>query len=376
MKHSKIVGGSTAHRVIKCPASVNLSAVMPEKPSSSYADEGTLLHTVISQVLDEGASPVDLLGMKYKDITFTQELLDDKIAPALALFDNLEAEVGDAIEFVVEKEVNLGAKFEGVFGSSDLIGRYGNTALVLDWKFGSGVMVKAEENYQGLFYAAGAMCTEDTKWAFEGVENIEIVIVQPPYISRWRTTRARVEEFLNELTFALKESQKSNPLLQTGSHCKWCPAKPTCPAITGAVDRVLHTNLKAIDAMQISTYLQQADMIEDWIKSLRELAQQMLENNINVPDFKLVAKRGTRRWANTIEAQVVLEQLGINPFTEPDVISPAQAEKELKKLKKELPSDIVVSVSSGNTLAEASDPRPAVVPIGLALHKALSKIAI
>jgi hypothetical protein len=43
MSHSTIVGGSTASRVINCPGSVALVAKMPPRPSSSYADEGTLL---------------------------------------------------------------------------------------------------------------------------------------------------------------------------------------------------------------------------------------------------------------------------------------------------------------------------------------------
>ncbi len=35
--HSNIVGGSTAKRVIACPASVKLAQQMPPKPSSKYA---------------------------------------------------------------------------------------------------------------------------------------------------------------------------------------------------------------------------------------------------------------------------------------------------------------------------------------------------
>jgi hypothetical protein len=52
MQHSKIVGGSTAKRVIACPGSVALVDTMPPQPSSSYADEGTLLHDTIASVLE------------------------------------------------------------------------------------------------------------------------------------------------------------------------------------------------------------------------------------------------------------------------------------------------------------------------------------
>jgi hypothetical protein len=59
---------------------------------------------------------------------------------------------------------------------------------------------------------------------------------------------------------------------------------------------------------------------------------------------------------------------------ETSIISPAKAEKALKKRKQALPDDLVVAVSSGNTLAPESDPRPAVVQIGKQLTAALSKL--
>ena len=44
MRHSNIVGGSTAKRVINCPGSVVLVQQMPPQVESKYAAEGTLLH--------------------------------------------------------------------------------------------------------------------------------------------------------------------------------------------------------------------------------------------------------------------------------------------------------------------------------------------
>jgi hypothetical protein len=54
--------------------------------------------------------------------------------------------------------------------------------------------------------------------------------------------------------------------------------------------------------------------------------------------------------------------------------SPAQLEKVLKKAKIEFPAEMVVSISSGDTLASDSDPRPAVLQIGKQLTAALSKL--
>jgi len=51
-------------------------------------------------------------------------------------------------------------------------------------------------------------------------------------------------------------------------------------------------------------------------------------------------------------------------------------EKVLKKHKLALPKDHVVAVSTGNTIAPESDPRPSVVQVGSQLRSAFSKLEV
>jgi hypothetical protein len=320
------------------------------------------LHDAIAMLLDGKVESV--IGMEYNGIILTQELYDDKIAVALAALDEIDPD--KRMEFAVESRVGFGDLLPGVFGSADLLGRIGNRAIVLDWKFGDGVVVDAVENAQGMFYAGAAMRTPETQWVFDGATEIEIIIVQPPMTRRWVTTPARIKQFEAELVAAVKQSQKDDAAFNAGDHCRWCAAKPVCPKMTGEVDRFMKTSLQTIDATQIGRYLQQADQIEDFIKSLREMAFTMLENDVLVSGYKLVAKRGTRQWANEDDA---IKFLGDKAF-ESKLISVAQAEKLVGK--KNFPQELAVSVSSGNTLANEDDPRPAI----LNLSKVLSKLKV
>jgi hypothetical protein len=146
--------------------------------------------------------------------------------------------------------------------------------------------------------------------------------------------------------------------------------------MTGQVERVMQTKLQALPIDQIAMQLEQADAIESYIKDLRTLAAQMLEHGVRVPGFKLVAKRATRQWVD--EDKVVAWGTDAGLFTidlwERKLKSPAQLEKVLKTHKIELPPELVVSISSGSTLASDSDSRPAVLQIGKQLSAALSKI--
>ena len=365
MQHSNIVGGSTAKRVISCPGSVKLVQKMPPQLPSVHADRGTMLHDVISRILlDQG---VVIGQFKHKDQLLTQELYDEKITPALDALDEIDP-YGDLV-YEVETRVGFGDLLPGVFGSTDLVGRIGQRAVVLDWKFGDGVVVDAVENAQLMFYAAAAMRTDELKWAFDGADEIECVIVQPPSVKRWVTNVARIKQFEHELVSAVKTALQDDAPLAQGEHCRWCAAKPICPQMTGAVDRAIKQQVINMDVDTLTKYLHTADLLEDWIKDLRALAFGLLEKGATVPGYKLVQKQARRQWVDEANAAKVLGE----DFVESVLLSPAQAEKLLKKRKLTLPDDLVVSVSSGTTLAPVDDPRPAVQSF-IGLSKALSKL--
>jgi hypothetical protein len=372
--HSNIVGGSTAKRVINCPGSVALVQKMPARVGGDAADQGTLCHNAMAMLLEDPSLEIkQVLGMKYNDQVMTEDLIDEKIIPAMAALNEIDPD--GSMEYKVETHVNFGKLLPGVFGSADLIGRIGDRAIILDWKFGQG-SVGVEENEQLLFYAAAAMRTQGLDWAFENVEEIECVIVQPPAVKRWTTSVTRVKQFERDLVAAVTTSQHSYAPLSVGDHCRWCPAKPICPQMTGAAERALKVQIKELDPAKIGAYLATADLVEKWASDLRELAQKILESGEPVPGYKLVPKRATRQWVDENKAYFALSKLGVDrsELVETALLSPAKVEKILKKSKLNLPDDIVVAVSSGTTIAPESDPRSAVVFLPEQIKTALLKL--
>ena len=372
--HSNIVGGSTAKRVINCPGSVGLVQKMPPRLGGDAADQGTLCHNAMAMLLEDPSLEIkSVLGMKYNDQVMTEDLIDEKIIPAMAALNEIDPN-GD-MEYRVESHVNFGNLLPGVFGSADLIGKIRGRALVLDWKFGMG-QVDVEENEQLLFYAAAAMRTKGLEWAFKDVEIVEMVIVQPPMLKRWMTTIDRVKQFERDLVAAVTTSQHAYAPLNIGDHCRYCPAKPICPQMTGAAERALRMQIKELNPAKIGEYLATADLVEKWITDLRELAHQILESGEPVPGYKLVPKRPTRQWIDETTAIIGLDRTGVptSEFFETTLMSPAKVEKILKKRKLSLPDDIVVSVSSGTTIAPESDPRPATVFLPEQMKTALLKL--
>lgn len=350
MAHSTIVGGSSAKRVINCPGSVALVTKVPPKPSSSYAEEGTFLHECMERILN---------GESIDEVDATEEQINEKLRPAFAALDEIDPE--GKLEFQTEVHVAFLEPLQEVFGSCDVVGRRGDTAIILDWKFGSGVWVDAEENDQLMFYAAAAMHTESCRWAFEGIDKIECIIVQPPHVKVWQTTPGRIKNFERELVRAIHSAMREDAPLKKGDHCRWCAAKPICPLMNREAKRAVSMPYDT----DLSDALKLADLLEPWIKDVRELALRNMEEGKEIADFKLVPKRATRQWVDAEGAREALEQMGLDmsELMETKLLSVAQAEKVLKKHKLVLPKEHVVSISTGNTIAPKDDPRPAVLQL-------------
>lgn len=370
MQHSKVVGGSTAKRVMACPGSVALVAKMPPQAETKYAAGGTLLHGCVEELMASGtvatvSAKHNLTDEQTEKLRFCAQALDE-IDPAADM------------RFVTETQVEFeGVKeLEGVFGNADLVGRIGDRCIVLDWKFGDGVAVDAEENEQGMFYAAAVKKTSSLYWAANGTREVEIIIVQPPHIRRWLTTWRRIDQFERDLIAAVKLAQRADAPVVLGDHCRWCTAKPICPQMTGQIDRVTHTALATVDPEALGQALALADRLEDFIADARALAQARLEKGLPVPGYKLVPKRAVRQWADEAKAEQALMQagLGADSIYKKELLSPAQAEKVAKKAGVAFPTDQVVAVSSGNTIAPESDPRPAVMVLGEQLRAALNRV--
>jgi len=380
MEHSSIIGGSTAKRVRNCPGSVALCAKMPPKGSSSYADEGTLCHNCMDNILGENQMPPEsVIGMEYKGIKMTQDLFDAKIAPALTMFEAICEEYD--LEYQTETRVGY-TTIPDAFGTTDITG-FSHTlkrSVFLDWKFGDGVPVPVENNDQMLFYSGAARETKATDWVFEESEGGIAIIIQPTVVPApqvWPFPFAYLDMWVAETRRAVKAAMAPGAPLALGDWCKWCAAKPICPAMTGEIERTVKGQFDKLDKALVGSMLDKVALLKEWISGVESLAFDALNAGQPIPGYKLVAKRATRQWVNAAGTIAALEGIGVpksEVMTVPELMSPAQVEKVLKKRKLALPEGTTVAISSGNTIAPEGDPRPAVILLGQQMQAALSKL--
>jgi hypothetical protein len=372
-------GGSVATRVLHCPASVSLVEKVPAhlRKSSAYADRGTALHAAMALLIERERSLAEIVGETIDGYIVTRDDAENALRPVLAYVDALLDQPEAAYFF--EQRVTFPA-IAGAFGTADLIVRIGDTIHLIDFKFGSGVRVLALYpdgdddiiNAQLLFYAAAAR--HSFPEFFAGAENIILTILQPgsieldaEMVSSVTVTNAELDEFIALYAAACAEALADAPRLQRGAHCRFCSARPICPAHTGPLLDLAQFTMPVPAAGDylalLAAGLELVDAVKEIGKALHDQAKLALDAGNVVPGFALTAGRAVRRWHDEAAAIAALFCSGFDCddiFTTA-LASPKQIEIRAKARGLKVPNDIIVSRLSGTSLVRAENARIPVV---------------
>ena len=417
LEHSDFVGGSTAARRIGCPRSYALEQLVP-KPvddGSIYAREGTALHEVMAKTLQDDIEPTSLLPFTYTDpragwsFTVSHALWLEKGEPALTAFDSFIAKQEQRLKadarFLIEKRVSFPG-IKNAFGTADIIAQIGPEIFVLDWKFGNGI-VPAEENKQLMFYASGALNTF-AEW-FEDIDYgddttpVTMVILQPARedsIDIWPTDLGRLFAYETELLEALQEIEEhgDKARIHDGPWCRFARCKLICPLHIGAarklaerfddLKRALDPETPAGDEPAPATpndwghryadLLELAELVEPFIKEIKETAHQAAEGGLDIPGFGLDSKRaGGRTWAlDESQTKRFLQRfLKSADYMRKEVITLPAAEKLLKAKGIDIPAKhIDRPESSGTKLVRRDKIKEPVEPVSNRIGELAEKL--
>ena len=373
-------GGSTADRTLNCPAWRQKADKLPPQGSSSFADEGTMLHDCMELIwTDESGVDINsILSDKAAtkktqcgDAVLTPELWEDKLIPANEAIDTLMS--GYNVEqwycepFVELIEDEAGGSIDMIaFGTNPTSGK--RLGLIIDYKFGYN-QVAVENNSQLLFYALCSCVDPLFEDKFAECDEILTAIVQPngqgDVLDSHIYDIDVLDEFELNMYDAIDAARGDNPQPNAGSWCKYCPAAAMCEAKTGEAAKALRLDPK--DAATLGDAMAMVKDIEDWVREVKKQTHEQLEIGVDIPGWKLVDKRATRKWSDEELVTGLFKKsrkLKQSDFLQTKLISPTQFEKLAKKAGVDFEKyvDYIASVSSGTTVAPADDPRSSALP--------------
>jgi hypothetical protein len=314
-----IFSPSAAERWMTCPGSVALSMGLPDD-ESPYAEEGTLAHSLFEKMM---------LGLSFTVADYPLEMVHH-VTHAVDIAMKL---IPDGTEYFVEQRL----KHSGdVYGTGDLvIPEYFGTLTVADLKYGAGVPVAAvdedgEPNKQLLLYASMASAAADDDFT-----QVRLVIIQPRVDADIETDIIvpieKVIEFRAQVDAAVEAAKKPNaPLVPSKKGCKWCKAKPICPALKDRAQEALAQSAVSVPSLSpeaVANVLDKRAQAEEWFAAVYSYALKLAEAGVKIPGYELKPKRAYTRWKPG--AENAAEKLYGQWLFERSIITPAQARKVL-----------------------------------------------
>lgn len=203
-------------------------------------------------------------------------------------------------------------------GTVDFFAVDGRDLVVVDFKSGR-EPVPAERNPQCTIYAIALY--EELKGEID-VDGIQVGIMQPIESrepSFWRFSVDELYAYKREITAAALEARE--PLVEARlvpgeKQCKYCPAKPVCPAI----ERQMRTDffsgeLEAVSEDRLFAVLENVKVYKAWLESIEDYAREMDPDVLMRRGWKLT--QGARRFSWAGEEEEIagyLQRQGVDPY--------------------------------------------------------------
>lgn len=357
-----VLSASSSHRWIACPPSALLCAKGKDTPSE-FAMQGTDAHSLCEYKVKKA------LGQPTADPTENLTYFDSEMADSTDLYAQFVLEQTEAAKekcsdpiVLVEQRLDFSQWVPGGFGTGDCVIVADETLTVIDFKYGLGILVSAEQNTQMMCYALGALELFD---GIYDIKEVSMTIFQPrrDNVSTYTLTKEELLRWADEvLSPAAQLAAKGEGEFKAGSHCQFCKAKATCRKRAeynlelARYDFEMPANL---EDEEIEVILSKADELVSWAADVKEYALQQAVSGKEWTGWKLVEGRSNRRYVNEAAAAEKVKAAGYDPYDH-KVLGITAMTKLLGKTKfEELLGGYIEKPQGKPTLVPMSDKRPA-----------------
>lgn len=358
------LSASSAHRWLSAPPLPQLEKFFP-KDASPMAAEGTAAHALGECKLRK------VLGQKVKrptsdfDNDDMEAYTDDYCSYVMEEFQKVKLSHPGAT-VLIEQQLDFSKYVPDGFGTGDCIIIADGLMHIIDFKYGKGVRVAAENNPQMKLYALGAL--NNYSMLYNHPATIDMTIFQPR-IGNVSTWSLETDALLHWAKTELKE--KAELALNGQGVVKYGPwlQFSNCNAVL----RVRYDQYKKLQALQLkSPHLMSNEEIEEvlaniddlikWASQVKAYAQDLTINHGKQwAGFKVVEGRSIRKYKDEAKVAQVAEANGFTDIYLQSLLPITKLEKVMGKKKfDELLGPYIYRPAGKLTLVPNSDKRPAV----------------
>ncbi len=364
-----LLSASSAHRWLHCTPAPHLEAQHPDSESEAAA-EGTIAHELaehkLRQALDE---PTQRPDSEWIDEDM-EDHTDNYVDHVMAELHRTQEESPGAF-LAIEQRLDFSHIVPNGFGTADATIVGDGTMTVVDFKYGKGVKVDAEDNPQMRLYALGALAQFGMIY---DIHTVRMVIFQPR-INNISTDEISVDALTQWAEDVVRPAAAlaiaGEGQLQAGTWCQFCRHAPQCTALAQQMFAPIPTTGDALtpaapdpDTLtdeQITQIVSVSTELKKWLGKVEAHALAQANNGHVYPGLKLVEGRSVRKYTDTeAVAAVVTSETAEDPYKPREVLGITAMTKLLgKKQFDELLGQYVHKPEGKPALVPVSDKRPA-----------------
>lgn len=392
--HAKL-SASAAKKWVSCTMAPAMEEGLPDEVTDDNR-EGTCAHAVgearVRFWLATGGHDMSPereahLGIADYDEFFNEEFdeyVDEYVNFVVQKVEELRELHGEKnVTVLCEQRLNFSRWVPEGFGTGDIVIIVPGKIIVIDLKFGQGIWVDGEDNWQLKLYGLGAWATYDILYEFDEVEvwihqprkhNVSGETIDVHAISGLLTWADEIIVPRAAIAYAALNGDRSVARFHPGKHCYegFCKARFTCAARARfeleAGDLPFAGHLpETLTVEQLESVIDRADGLAKWVKDVKGYLLMMADaGKVTLSLFKLAIGRSNRKIVDVDRAAGLLMTEG---FKSEDIYE-APKLKGLGKLERlvgaknltKLLGDVLQKPQGRTTLVPASSKSESVDP--------------
>ena len=366
-KHA-VLSASSSHRWLNCSPSARLEQEFEDRETEAAA-EGTAAHALCEHKLRRALKMQSRKPISKYDCEEMDTHTDNYVQFVLETIAQAKEHCADPI-INIEQRLDFSCYVPHGFGTGDCIIIADKTLHIIDFKYGQGVLVEAEQNPQMMLYALGALRIYDTLY---DIEDVVMTIYQPrrENISTWTITVSDLLSWAeNELVPKARLAFDGKGEYMPGPWCTFCKAAVKCRARAEeklALARYEFAQPPLLTDAEIEEILGKLDDLTRWADEIKSYAQDAaLNHGKQWHGYKVVEGRSVRKYSDEEAVIEAANAAGYHDIFRKTLLPITEMEKLMGKQEfAEVLSGLIIKPAGKPTLVPITDKRPAMTNVNI-----------
>lgn len=362
-KGHALLSSSGAHRWLNCTPSARLEREFDDN-SGEAAAEGTAAHALSEHKLRRALKLRSQKPVSKYDSDEMDNYTDGYVEFVLEIIEQAKQTCIDP-KVLIEQRLNFSKYVPDGFGTGDCLVIADGTLHIIDFKYGQGLLVEAEDNPQMKLYALGALELFD---GIYDIVSVAMTIYQPrrENVSTHTVFKESLYQWADEVLQPLAQlAFVGSGEYCSGDWCRFCRAAVKCRA--RAEEKLKLTQLEfalppLLTDAEIEDVLAKLDELTAWASDIRAYAlEAAIHHGKQWNGFKLVAGRSNRKYASEEKVAETVKAAGYHDIYRQSLITITEMERLMGKQKfNEILGGLIEKPHGKPSLVLLSDKRPAI----------------